>query len=127
VKQEDEDSQHSVIDLLDSSKHIISGNELDDMEEKEEGQGNEELLGMPEDQNNSDPGIMPIAKNVLPSHSHGWTVEQEDLDFNIQNGDELDHVDADFNNIGLTELEGANDPDGQAQKEDKTDNVDVDQ
>jgi len=126
VKQEDEDSETSVIDLLDSSEDETSGNELDDMEEEEEGEGNEELLGMPEDQDDSDQGMMPIANNALPSHSSVRTAEQEDQDFDIQQAEEFDQVDADFNNIALTELEGANDPDGQAQKEDQTDNVDVD-
>jgi len=49
VKQEDKDSEPLVIDLLDSSEDEISCNELDDMEEEEEGEGMEELLGMPED------------------------------------------------------------------------------
>jgi len=38
----------------------------------------------------------------------------------------LDLVDADFNNIALMELEGANDPNVQAQKEDQADNANVD-
>jgi len=126
VKQQDEDSETSVIDLLDSSEDETSGNELDDMEEEEEGDGKEELPGMSEDQDNYDPGMMPITDNTLPSHSSGRTAETEDQDLDIQNEEELDQVDADFNNIALTELEGANDADAQAQKEDKTDNVDVD-
>jgi len=40
--------------------------------------------------------------------------------------DKLDQVDADFINIAPTDQEGANDPDAQAQKEDQTDNVNVD-
>jgi hypothetical protein len=96
------------------------------MEEEEEGEGKEELPGMLEDQDDSDLGIMPITNNALPSHSSGRTAEQEDQDFDIQKAEELDQVDADFNNIALTELEGANNPDAQAQKEDQTDNVDVD-
>jgi hypothetical protein len=80
---------------------------------------------MPEDQDDSDPEIMLITNNARLSHSSGRTAEQEDQDFDIQNAEELDQVDADFNNIALTELEGANDPDAQAQKEDQTDNVDV--
>jgi len=40
--------------------------------------------------------------------------------------EELDQVDANFNNIDLTELEGANNPDVQAQNEDQTDHADVD-
>jgi hypothetical protein len=39
--------------------------------------------------------------------------------------EELDQVDADLNNIALTELEGANDPDVQALKEDQADHADV--
>jgi len=96
------------------------------MEEEEEGEGKEELPGMPEDQDDSDPGIVPIANNAPPSHSSGRTADQEDQDFNNHNAEEFDQVDADFNNIALTELEGANDPDVQAQKEDQTDNVNVD-
>jgi hypothetical protein len=126
VKQEDEDIETSGIDLLDSSEEETSGDELDDMEQEEEGEGNEELPGMPEDQDDSDPGIMPITNIALPSNSPGRTAEQEDQDFAIQNAEELHRVDADFNKIALTELEGANDPDGQAQKQDQTDNVDVD-
>jgi len=126
VKQEDEDSETSVFDLLDISEDKTSGDELDDMEEEKEGEGKEELPGMPEDQDDSDPGIMPITNNVRPRHSSGRTAKQEDQDFDIQNAEEFDQVDADFNNIALMELEGANDPDAQAQKEDQTDNVDVD-
>ena len=107
-------------------EYEISGDELDDMEKEEEGEGKEELPGMPEDQDDSDPGIMPITHNALPSHSSGRTAEQENQDFDIQNAEELDHADADFNNIALMEQEGANDPDAQAQKEDQTDNVDGD-
>jgi hypothetical protein len=126
VKQEDKDSETSVIDLLDSSENETSGDKLDDLEEEEEGKGKEELPGVPEDQDDSDPVIMPITNNTLPGHSSGRNAEHEDQDFDIQNAEELDQVDADFNNIALMELEGANDPDAQAQKEDQTDNVDVD-
>jgi hypothetical protein len=126
VKQEDEDSETSVIDLLDSSEDETGGDELDDMEVEEEGEGKEELPGMPEDQDDSDLGIMPITNNALPSHSSEWTAKKEEQHFDIQNTEELDQVDADFKTIALTELEGANDPDAQAQQEDQTDNVDVD-
>jgi len=126
VKQEDRDSETSVIDVLDSSEDETSGDELDDMEEEEEGEGKEELPGMPEDQDDSDLGLMPITNNAIPSHSSGRTAKREDQDLDIQNAEELDRVDADFNNIAPTVLEGANDPDAQAQKEDQTDNVDVD-
>jgi hypothetical protein len=126
VKQEDEDSETSVIDLLDSSEDETIGDELADMEEEEEGEGKEELPGMPEDQDDSDPGIMPITIIALPRYSSRRTAEHEDQDFDIQNTEDVDYVDADFNNIALTEQVGANDPDAQEQKEDQTDNVDVD-
>jgi len=60
VKQEDEDSETSVVDLLDSSEDETSGDELDDMEEEGEREGKQELPGMPEDQDISDLGIMQI-------------------------------------------------------------------
>jgi len=40
--------------------------------------------------------------------------------------EEFDQVDADFNNIALTELEGANDLDAQSHKEDQAENAVVD-
>jgi len=126
VKQEDKGSELWVIGLLDNSEDEISGDELDDMREEDKGYGNEELPGMPQDQNNSDLGIMLMNNNAQLSHSPSRTVEQEYQDFDIQNAEQLDQVDADFNNIALTELEGAHDPDAQAQKEDQMDNVDVD-
>jgi len=126
VKQQDEESEPLFIDSLDSSEDEISGDESDDMEQQEEGQGKEKLMGMPEDQDDSNPEIMRISNHALPSHSTGRTVKQEDQDLDIQNAEDWDQVDADFNNIALTELGGANDPDVQAQKEDLTDNVDVD-
>jgi hypothetical protein len=126
VKHVDKDSNTSVNDLLDSSKDEISGNELDDIEEEEEEEGKEELPGMLEDQNDSDPGIMPITHNAPRSHSSSWTAEQEDQEYDIQNVEEVDQVDGDFKNIALPELEGANDPDAQGKKEDQPDNVDVD-
>ena len=69
---------------------------------------------------------MPITNKAPPSHSPCRTVEEEDTDFNIQKAEELDQVYADFNNVALMELKGANNPDAQAQKEDQTDIVDVD-
>jgi hypothetical protein len=126
VKQEDDACEPSVIDLLDSYKDEISCDELDNMEKEEEGEWKEELVGMTEDQDNSDPVIMLITNNAPPRHFSSRTAEQEDQDFNIQNSEELDQVDADFNNIALTELDEANDPDAQVQKEDQTVNVAVD-
>jgi hypothetical protein len=77
-------------------------------------------------EDDSELGIMPITYNAPPRNPPSRTVELEDQDFAIQNAEELDQVDADFNNIALTEQEGANDPDVQAQKEDQADNADVD-
>jgi hypothetical protein len=53
-------------------------------------------------------------------------LNQEDQDFYVQEAEELDQVDTHFNNIPLTELEGANIPDTQAQKEDQMDNIALD-
>jgi hypothetical protein len=61
VKQDDQDHQPLLIDLLDSSKDKISGNELDDMEGEEEGEGKEELPGMPEHKGDRDMGMMPVS------------------------------------------------------------------
>jgi len=126
VKQEDECSEPLDIDVLDNSSNEISADELDNMAAEEEGEGKEELPAILEDQEESNLGIMPIIKNALQSHCPSCTVKHEGQDFDIQNVEELDQVDADFNNIALTELEEANDPNVQAQKEDQTDNVDVD-
>jgi hypothetical protein len=128
VKQEEEDSEPLVIDLLDSSEDEISGDELDDTEEEEAEEEVEDGKGeLPEiSEDNSEPGIMPITNNPSPRNPPSRTAELEDQDFEIQNVEELNQVEADFNNIALTELEGANDSDVQAQKEDQADNADVD-
>jgi hypothetical protein len=68
VKQEDYNSEPLVIDLQASSNDKISADELDDMEEDEEGEWNEELPGMSEDQDDSNLGIMQNTKNASPSH-----------------------------------------------------------
>jgi len=113
-----------VIESLDSSRDEIGGDELDIMEEDVEGKGKEELQGMPEDHYDSKQGIMMITDHAQSRDSPGWSFEH-DQDFEIQNGEELDHVDADFSNIALMEREGANNPVGQEQKADQMDNVDV--
>jgi len=82
---------------------------LDDIQKEEEGEWMSELLGIQEDQDVSKLGIMPITQNAPMSHSSCQSVEQEDQDFNIDDTEELDHIDADFNIIALTELEGADD------------------
>jgi hypothetical protein len=128
VTQEEEDIKPLVIDLLDSSEEEISGDELDDTEETEEQEEEEEekevLPGMSED--DSEQGFMPITTNAPRKNPPSHTVELEDQHFLIQNPEELDPVDGDFNNIALTEVEGANDSDVQAQKEDQADNANVD-
>jgi len=85
----------------------------------------EELPWMPEYQEDSEPGIMPSTRTVLQLHSHSDTVELEDHDIKIQLIEELGQVDSHFNNIARLELEGANDPNEQAQKEIQADNADV--
>ena len=128
VNQEKEDNKPVVIALLDSSKNEISGDELDHNEEEEEDEGDEagkeELLGMSED--NLDPGFMLINTNIAARYSPSRTVDLEDQDFELQNTEELDQVDADINNIALTEQEGAKNPAVQAKKEDQADFAHVD-
>jgi hypothetical protein len=82
-KQEGQDSEPLVIDLLDGSEDEISGDESGDMEEEEEGEGKKVLLGMPKVQDDSDLGIMPITINLVPSDFSSWTVEPEDPDFDL--------------------------------------------
>jgi len=83
VKQEDEDSEPLVIDLLDSSGDEISADELEEMGEKEGGEGKQELLGMPEDKDDSPLGIMGITNNVPPRNSASHTVKQKVQDVEI--------------------------------------------
>jgi len=110
VKQADKDCETLVIDILDSSEDEIGADELYDMEEEEEEEGKEELPGMREDQDDSDLGIMPITNNALLCYSSSRTVEQEDQEFNIQDTEELDEVDADFTNIALNGTRGSQRP-----------------
>lgn len=126
LKQVDEDSEHIVIDSRDRSGDEISANSLHDLEEQVEGEGKKELLRMPEDQDDSDLGIVPTTHKAPLTHSPDRTAEQVDQDFDNQNMEELAQVDAVIHNIALMELDGAKNPDGQALKEDHTDNVDVD-
>jgi len=65
-------------------------------------------------------------RNAPLSHSPSWTVEQADRDFDIQNMGEDAQVDADFNNIAVTELEEPNHTVSQAQWEFQMDIVNVD-
>jgi hypothetical protein len=76
VKQENKDREPLVIDLLDISEDEIGDEESDDIKEKQDWKPKEELLAMPENQDNSHPGIMLIANNVPPIESPGWTVQQ---------------------------------------------------
>jgi hypothetical protein len=128
VKQEGENSEPWVIDILDSSEDEISRDELDDTEEEEEvekeEEGTEEIVWMSED--DSESGIIWIKNNEPTRDPPCHNVELEHKDFEIQNAPELNQVDADSDNIALTELHGANDPNVQAQKLDQADNADVD-
>jgi hypothetical protein len=76
VKQENKDREPLVIDLLDISEDEIGDEESDDIKEKQDWKRKEELLAMPENQDNSHPGIMLIANNAPPIESPGWTVQQ---------------------------------------------------
>jgi hypothetical protein len=69
---------------------------------------------------------MIMTDNALLRNSASRTVEVEDNDPDIQNSNEFITADTDFNNIALTELEGANNPDEQAQKANHVDNAGVD-
>jgi len=69
VQHEQEDNAPLVNDLQYSYGDKISANKLDDMEEGEEGEGKDKLLGMPEDQDDSEPSIMPIINNPPLSNS----------------------------------------------------------
>jgi hypothetical protein len=128
VKQEEDDSEPFVIDLLGSSENEISGDELQDMEEEEkeeeEEKGKEELPGMSED--DLEPWIMPITNNVLLRNPPSRTVDQEEQDFKVQKVEELDEVNTDFNYVAVMELEGANDADVQALEEDQAHHANVD-
>ena len=81
---------------------------------------------MPENQEDSEPGIMPITDNAPSRTSTSRTVKMEDQDFGIHSAEALGQVDADFNNIALKDLEGADDRYGQAQNDDQADNAHVD-
>jgi methyl coenzyme M reductase subunit C len=65
VKQEEEYSETSVIDLLHSSGDEISRDKLQDVDEEEEGKGKEQLPVMPEVQDHYNPEIMIITHNAL--------------------------------------------------------------
>jgi len=133
VKQEVGDSEPLCFELLDSSENNIRADELDDMEEdeeKEEGEEEEEKAGKVELpvmlEDNSKLGIMPITSNEWMRNSPSHTGKLERQDFEIQYTEELDLVDTTCNNIASMELDGAKDPNEQAQKEDQLYNADVD-
>jgi len=102
VKQEDGDSESWDINLLDSSGDEIGANQLVHMEQEKEGEAKQELLGISEDQDGSILGIMQFTNYAPPSPSSGQTVDQEEQDLDNQIPEELQLVDADFNNIALT-------------------------
>jgi len=60
VKHKDKHCEPLVIYLIDTSGDKIVADGLDDMQEVERREAKEEIPGMPEDQDDSDQGIMPI-------------------------------------------------------------------
>jgi len=125
VKWVEDDRKHLHFILLVHPANQISGNELDDVREEEEEvkEGKEEKAGMSED--DSELWTMLIINNAPCSNSPRLTGGLKAQDLEIQHVEELDQVDADFNNIALMELERANNPDAQAQMEDQGDSADV--
>jgi len=128
VQQELNNGEPTGCDVQDSSEEESGGDELKDTEEEEEEEdeeeeGKEELLGMLEDY--LGPGILLIASTVRPRNPTIHTVKLEDNDFRIHNAKESGEVDADFNNIALTDLEGEGDLYVLAQREDQADNANV--
>ena len=121
----EDDRKHLHFILLVHPANQISGNELDDVKEEEEEvkEGKEEKAGMSED--DSELWTMLIINNAPCSNSPGLTGGLKAQDLEIQHVEELDQVDADFNNIALMELERTNNPDAQAQMEDQGDSADV--
>jgi len=97
---------------------------VEEVEEGEEKEQNEELPGMSEA--DVELGIMPIANNAHQRYPASHIARVEDPDLQIFKAEELDQVVADFNNIALTEQEGANNLDVQAQEEVQADNADLD-
>jgi len=124
VKEEEEDSEPLLLNLLHKSENEIGGDAFPDMEdEEEEVEGMEQLPGMLED--GSEVRIMPINNNAAPRNPPSNTLKPEYYDFEIQNTEESDHAEGDFSNIALMEVKGANHPNAQAQQEDRLDNANV--
>lgn len=129
VKQQEEGSEHLCIHLVDCSETKISGDELDDVEDEtmaaEDGmERKEELQGMWND--GYEPGIVLITINTPRRKYPTCTVDWEDHDCDIQITEELDQIATGLNNIALTTPVGCDYPDGQEQKENQADNVDMD-
>ena len=113
------DAKPILIDLLDSPNYDISGDDLDNVEEEaveeeaveeesleEEDEVKQEVPGMPGV--NSKPANLPITNSAATRDSPNYTVELDDQHLKIQYAEELSLIDAEINNVGLTELEGAN-------------------
>jgi len=125
AKQEEENNKPSHSALLDCSETRFSGGELGAMEENyEKEEGKEELQELPE--NHSEPGVMPMTNNTPRRITPSPSVKLEDQDCCFQIAEEWDQVDANFNNIAVSTLMGANDPHGQVKMEDQVDNAHVD-
>jgi len=88
VKQAEDFTQPLVIDLLARSGNIISANALDYIVGETEDvkrTGKEELLGMPEDQDNSELGIIQKRYNAMTRNSPSQTDTMKDQDYKILN------------------------------------------
>jgi len=114
-----------VIDVLDTYKDEISLHQLDLLEENKDREWQDEVPGMPENQDDSDQGIMPDPSHSLPSYSSGQSVEHVQQDFDLQNAEHLVLVDTDFSNIAAMDRERANDPDVHGKKQNERVPVDV--
>ena len=128
MKQAEDFTQPLVIDLLARSGNIISANALDYIVGETEDvkrTGKEELLGMPEDQDNSELGIIQKRYNAMTRNSPSQTDTMKDQDYKILNVEWLYQIDAAFSNTTAKDLEAANDSDHEAPKVDQVDHVDM--
>jgi len=69
---------------------------------------------------------LPITFNVPLRNTPSGAVKLQDQYFKIQNVEELGNIVSEFNNIALTTLEGAYNPNAQAQIEDQASKANVD-
>jgi hypothetical protein len=93
VKQEEQDSEHLLIDLLDSSGNKISADELDDLEKegrRKKGKGRKSYWGCRRTRTILNLESCRLLTMHPPRNSPSWTIKQKDQHFEIQNSEELD-------------------------------------